>query len=133
MIFDHIGLFVRDLAVGRRRLAALLPIAHFTDMITDPLIRVQIQFGVDGTGVRYELVAPFGEGNPVEGVLASGKNILNHVAYRVADLDAALTRLEDEGCIALGPPTPAVAFGGARVVFLFTPLKFILELIDGVP
>ena len=130
MTFDHIGLFVRDLAQGRERLSALLPIARYTDAIEDSLLRVRIQFGTDTSGIRYELVAPFGDGNPVDGVLKSGKNVLNHVAYRVADFARAIARLEGEGCIALGPAKPAVAFDGAQVIFLFTPLKFIVELID---
>jgi hypothetical protein len=29
-----------------------------------------------------------------------------------------------------GPARPAVAFGGRRVIFLLTPLRFILELIE---
>jgi methylmalonyl-CoA/ethylmalonyl-CoA epimerase len=130
MIFDHIGLFVRDLASGNKRLAALFPIVRITDPIEDPLLKVRIQFAIDESGIRYELVAPFGEGNPVDGVLASGKNILNHVAYRVPAFDTAVARLESEGCVPLGPALPAVAFGGARVIFFYTPLKFIVELID---
>mgnify|MGYP003339263651 CR=1 FL=1 len=37
--------------------------------------------------------------------------------------DRAIARLEGQGCIALGPAKPAVAFDGAQVIFLFTPLK----------
>ena len=130
MIFDHIGLFVRDLATGRSQLASLLPITTWTDPVDDPVIRVRIQFGYDPSGIRYELIAPHGEGNPVEGALAAGVNILNHVAYRVPRLDDEITRLRRERCIPTGRPRPAVAFGGRRVVFLLTPMGFILELIE---
>jgi methylmalonyl-CoA/ethylmalonyl-CoA epimerase len=130
MIFDHIGIFVKNLSTGEKHLRSILGIERFTETITDPVIRVQIRFGIDASGIRYELVAPHGPGNPVDGVLSSGKNILNHVAYRVADIDAEISRLEGDGSILLGPAVPAVAFGGARVAFLFTPLKLILELIE---
>ena len=80
MIFDHIGIFVDDLARGRRILSTLLPVTAFTDPVDDPGLRVRVQFGTDASGVRYELVAPFGDGDPVSGVLKSGKNVLNHVA-----------------------------------------------------
>jgi methylmalonyl-CoA/ethylmalonyl-CoA epimerase len=109
----------------------LIPIADLSEPIEDPGLKVRIQFATDTSGVRYELVAPFGEGDPVSGVLTSGQAILNHVAYRVADLDAALARLRAEGALPLGPPSPAVAFGGRRVVFLLTRLRFILELVEG--
>jgi methylmalonyl-CoA/ethylmalonyl-CoA epimerase len=128
--FDHIGIFVKDIAEGGERLSALLPIARRSEVFEDPLIKVRVQFLYDSRGICYELVAPFGEGNPVDGVLKSGKNVLNHVAYQVENLEAAVAQLSEDGALALGPPCPAVAFGGARVVFLFTPLKFILELIE---
>jgi len=131
MIFDHIGLFVADLDQGRRKLKALLPIAAFSEPVEDAGLKVRIQFATDASGVRYELVAPFGEGDPVSGVLASGQAILNHVAYRVEDLDADMARLRAEGALPLGPPAPAIAFGGRRGVFLLTRVRFILELVEG--
>ncbi len=130
MIFDHVGLFVRSLEEGRATLAAMLPIRHWDAPVDDPLIRVRIQFGHDASGLRYELVAPLAPGNPVDGALASGANLLNHVAYLVDDLDAELRRLRRGRCIPTGAPRPAVAFGGRRVVFLLTPLGVILELIE---
>lgn len=133
MIFDHIGLFVRSLELGREKLAATLPIARWTDPVDDALLKVRVQFGADPAGIRYELVAPFGEGNPVDAVLASGKNILNHVAYRVDSMAAAMATLRDKGSMPLGKPQPAQAFGGKPVVFMLTPLRFILELIGEAP
>jgi len=108
----------------------LLNISDWTGVFEDPLIKVRIQFGRDASGLRYELIAPFGDGNPVDGALAAGVNILNHVAYRVDDLDQELARLRRDRCVPTTRPRPAVAFGGRRVVFLMTPLGFILELIE---
>lgn len=130
MIFDHIGLFVADLEAGRAKLSALLPIADESDPIDDAGLKVRVQFCYDTLGICYELVAPFGEGNPVSGVLESGKAVLNHVAYRVVDLQAEAARLRREGAIPLGPARPAVAFGGRDVMFFLTPLRFIIELIE---
>lgn len=130
MIFDHIGLFVRDIDAGRRQLQALLPIESWSGVIDDPGINVRVQFGVDRSAIRYELVAPLAEPNPVAGVLATGKNILNHVAYRCRDLDSAMEGLRCQGAAPLGRPQPAAAFGGSRVVFFLTPLRFIIELIE---
>lgn len=130
MIFDHIGLFVRDIEIGRRQLGTLLPIAHWTEVVDDPLMKVRVQFGVDGSGIRYELVAPFGEPNPVARVLDEGKTILNHVAYRCADFESACAALRREGAMPLGRPQPAAAFDGSRVAFYLTPLRFIVELVE---
>ena len=130
MIFDHIGLFVADLAIGQQKLSALLPIASVSDSIDDAGLKVRVQFCTDTCGIRYELVAPFGEGNPVSGVLENGKAVLNHVAYRVADLKTEAARLRREGAIPLGSARPAVAFEGRLVMFFLTPLRFIIELIE---
>lgn len=130
MQFDHIGIFVRDIASGHQKLSALLPIARSSEVFQDPLLLVQVQFLYDATGVCYELVAPFGEGNPIDGVLKSRKNVLNHIAYTTPELDAELERLRADGAFPLGPPRPAVAFGGKRVAFLMTAMNFIIELVE---
>jgi methylmalonyl-CoA/ethylmalonyl-CoA epimerase len=133
VIFDHVGLFVAELEIGRQTLSALLPIVETSEPIDDPELKVRVQFCTDSSGICYELVAPFGEGNPVSGALANGKAILNHVAYRVTDLKAESQRLRNEKSMPLGPARPAVAFGGRKVVFFLTPLKFIIELIEEFP
>ncbi len=130
MRFDHIGLFVSDLSHGRERLAALLPIVRFSEEFNDPLLHVRVQFCIDVSNISYELVAPLGEDNPVSAVLASGRNILNHIAYRVDSLEAAMASLRKQGSLPIGPPAPAVAFGGARVAFFLTPFRFLIELIE---
>ena len=77
MIFDHIGLFVRDLADGRQHLSALLGIVAWTDPVDDPTINVRIQLGTDSSAIRYELIAPLGPGSPADMALASGNNLLD--------------------------------------------------------
>lgn len=130
MKFDHIGIFVSDLAVGMQGIESLFPVARASVVFTDPLLQVQVQFLYDDAGICYELVAPFGPANPIDGILKSRKNILNHVAYRTDTLDAKVAQLRDDGAFPLGPARPAVAFGGKRVIFLLTKLNFIIELID---
>ncbi len=130
MIFHHIGIFVADIEQGYEKLARTLPITSREATIEDAGLKVKVAFCYDSSGMRYELVAPFGEGNPVSGVLASGKAILNHMAYTVPNLSAAAQTLRKEGAIPLGPARPALAFGGQAVMFFLTPLRFIIELIE---
>ena len=133
MEFDHLGVFVKTLEQGRDMLKAILPIAAISDPIHDPLLRVSVQFLCDTSGIRYELVAPNGPGNPVDAVLSQQRNILNHVAYRTKDFDTQVIRLREARCMPLCEPRPALAFCGARVMFFLTPLRMILELIESVP
>lgn len=133
MQFDHIGVFVKTLDQGRAGLLEMLPIAKVGQVFHDPLLKVSVQFLHDTSGICYELVAPNGEGNPVDAVLADKRSILNHVAYKVADFDAGVEQLRQARCMPLGMPQPAVAFGGARVVFFLTPLRMIVELVEARP
>ena len=130
MHFDHIGVFVSDIEHGRALLSALLPITRRSETFYDPLLQVAVQFLYDRSGICYELVAPNGPKNPIETVLKTRKNVLNHVAYRVDDIEAKLSELRDAGCFPITEARPAVAFGGRRVVFLYTPLNFIIELVE---
>ncbi|MDE1176990.1 MAG: VOC family protein [Edaphobacter sp.] len=130
MTFDHIGLVVGDMAEGRQALTALFGIDRWTQVFEDPGIGVYVQFGRTEEGPCYELIAPLGEASPVQTALKRGINILNHVAYLTADLDAEAKRLEALGSLMAGPAKPAVAYGGARVQFWITPQRFMVELIE---
>jgi len=129
--FDHLGLVVKRLEKGRERMSALLAISQWTDPIEDDVNRVRLQFGRDPSGVVYELLEPLGEDSPVYGALQSGKAILNHVAYAVEDLAAGAAHLVAAGAFEVAEPKPAIAYGGRPIQFFVTPLRFVIELIEG--
>jgi len=130
MQFDHLGLVVKTLAKGRKVLAETLLIADWTEVFRDPVNGVVLQFGRDPSGMVYELLEPLDEASPVYPALSGGKAILNHVAYRVGDLAAEAERLRRAGTAPAAEPKPAIAYGGRRVQFFVTPLRFIVELIE---
>jgi len=123
--FHHIGLFVKNIEYGLNKLSELIDIKEVEDKIVDDELCVIVLFVLDCDGVRYELVAPNGLDNPVDGVLNSKKNILNHIAYTSMSFDEDILNLRDKGCIPLGPTKKAKAFSGARVIFFYT-LRFYL-------
>jgi methylmalonyl-CoA/ethylmalonyl-CoA epimerase len=128
--FDHLGLVVKDMAEGREFLQSTIGIDRWTEVFEDPVIGVYVQFGRTEEGPCYELIAPLGDQSPVTNAMKSGKNILNHVAYLVSNLEAEGEKLRDKGCGATSEPKPAVAYGGARVQFWISPLRFMIELIE---
>ncbi len=128
--FDHVGLVVKSLAKGRKGLSQALRIGNWTAPITDNVNGVHLQFGRDCAGIVYELLEPIDHTSPVFTALSSGKAILNHVAYLVADLDKEASHLRTSGCGPAGPPNPAIAYNGARIQFFVTPVRFIIELIE---
>ena len=131
LVFDHLGLIVSDLAAGRAFLEGSLGISHWSDVVDDDGLGVSVQFGAApaGAGPVYELVAPRGQSSPIAGQLGRGKGVLNHLAYRTADLEASAAHLRETGCFATSEPQAAVAYGGALVQFWVSPLRFLIELI----
>ena len=130
MQFDHLGLVVKSLAKGRKALSEILSIHDWTAEFRDPVNGVTLQFGRDPAGVVYELLEPIDETSPVYNALSTGKAILNHVAYRVADLAAHAEAMRNAGCMPTSEPKPAVAYGGRKIQFFVTPLRLIIELIE---
>jgi len=130
MKFDHLGVVVPTLNEGRAHLSAALQVAEWSREFADPLNGVFVQFGRDRLAMCYELVAPLGSNSPVALALRKREAILNHVAYRVDLLEPQVNRLRDLYFHPLGTPKPAVAYEGRNILFLMSPLNFIVELIE---
>jgi methylmalonyl-CoA/ethylmalonyl-CoA epimerase len=131
MKFDHIGVAAGTLERGREVLRETLEIVEWSAEFADPVNHIYCQFGRDASGVCYELVAPLDDQSPIGKAVRTRANVLHHVAYLCADLDAEAARLEQAGCVVVTQPAPAIAFGGARIQFFFNGgLGFILELIE---
>jgi methylmalonyl-CoA/ethylmalonyl-CoA epimerase len=128
--FHHIGLFVKDINYGLEELNKIISVKDIGEIIVDDLLLVNVLFVIDHDGIRYELVSPNGIGNPVDGALNSKKNILNHIAFTSKNFDFDILNLRNSGCLPLGTPKKAKAFGGSQIIFFLTPLGFIYELIE---
>jgi methylmalonyl-CoA/ethylmalonyl-CoA epimerase len=127
---DHLGIVVPTLEAGRAAMVGIFEIRDWTREFRDEINRVYVQFGRDPTGVCYELIAPLAPDSPVSSALRKADRILNHVAYITADLEAAGAKLCEGGALVLDKPKPAIAYGGRRIQFFFTPLQFIVELVE---
>ena len=129
--FHHIGQAVAD--IGRHVEEFLRPVfgdLPITAAVADPIQRVRVCFVTMPGGVTIELVEPHGEQSPVRDIVGSSRGGLYHVFYEVPDLDRALAALRRMRCLPLGRPVPAVAFGGRRIVFLITPQRDLIELLE---
>jgi methylmalonyl-CoA/ethylmalonyl-CoA epimerase len=130
MKFDHIGVVVSDLAKGRLILTEMFDIQQWTEAVEDIGIGVYVQFGLGLNGPCYELIAARDASSPIRGALKGDKNILNHVAYLVPNLELAAENLRRIGCFPASEAQPAVAYHGKRVQFFINPLRFMVELIE---
>lgn len=126
----HIGVAVSDIA----RAADVYRENGYLcgETIFDPLQNVNICFAEKTDEVRTELIAPAGENSPVSAVLkkSGGEPEACHVCYAVADIEKTIADLRKEGWLPLKPPVPAVAFGNAKVAFLFSREAGLIELLE---
>jgi methylmalonyl-CoA/ethylmalonyl-CoA epimerase len=76
-----------------------------------------------------ELVQPNGDNSPVLNFLKRGGG-LHHLCYEVKNLDARLAYSNELGEKIVRPPRPAVAFGGRRIAWVFTPNRLLVEFLE---
>jgi methylmalonyl-CoA/ethylmalonyl-CoA epimerase len=130
MHFDHIGIVVADLSLGRSTLEIGYGVTSWTDEYDDAINDVWVQFGRDATGICYELIAPLSSSSPVLRAQRQGTNITNHLAFTVPSLDHQREKLILHGFHPLADPKPAVAYGGARIQFFLSPINSLIELVE---
>jgi 2-polyprenyl-3-methyl-5-hydroxy-6-metoxy-1,4-benzoquinol methylase/catechol 2,3-dioxygenase-like lactoylglutathione lyase family enzyme len=123
----HIGYLTRDLERSRQRWldrGAELLLGPVTDLGMD--CRVAF-LRAPGTAALIELVSPYSEESPLARRI--DRNPLDHLAYSVRDLDAAIAAREQLGARVVHGPTTASAFR-SRVAFALDGDGLLTELIE---
>jgi methylmalonyl-CoA epimerase len=112
---DHIGVAVEDLGAAAELYGVSLemPEVHRETVAGQGVEAVLLDVG-DG---HVELLAPLSEDTPVGRFLQRRGPGLHHVAYRVADIDAALQAARAAG-LRLVDERPRDGIRGSRVAFL---------------
>ena len=129
--FHHVGFAVASiekLAPGFVRSLG----AHWNgEIIHDPSqeARVAFLYCGDQGNPAVELVEPAGETSPLHKFLNRGGG-LHHICYEVGSLDAQLRESRAGKCLVVKNPLPAVAFGGRRIAWVYTPEKLLVEYLE---
>jgi methylmalonyl-CoA/ethylmalonyl-CoA epimerase len=132
--FHHIGYAVPSIeAYLRDYMRPLFRPVAVSDITADPVQQVSVCFATLQGGTVIELVEPLGANSPVRQIIGSQRGGLYHLCFEADDFDGELKRFRARRCMPLGRPTAAPAFGGRRIVFLLTPQRDLLELLDGQP
>jgi methylmalonyl-CoA/ethylmalonyl-CoA epimerase len=129
MIIDHIGVVVGSIEAAAAYYTSHFGLREIGGRIVDPLQDVELQFLEDDTGARVELVRPLSGDSPAARALKAGGG-LNHICYRVADLEASVRSLVAKDAKVVREPLPAVAFDGRRVTFLYTRQRELIEIVE---
>jgi methylmalonyl-CoA/ethylmalonyl-CoA epimerase len=112
---DHIGVAVEDLdaAIALHEEAYGMAVAH-REVVEEQGVEAVL---LDVGSSHVELLRPLQPDTAVGRFLASRGPGLHHVAYRVADIEAALDALRDRG-LQLIDETPRAGIRDSRVAFL---------------
>jgi methylmalonyl-CoA epimerase len=114
-VIDHVGVAVDDIesALALYRDALGMPLVHRETVPEQGVEAALLDVG-DG---HIELLQPLGAETPVGKFLARKGPGLHHVAYRVADVEQALSTLAQAG-LRLIDEHPRTGIRGSRVAFL---------------
>lgn len=112
---DHIGVAVADLDAAIDLHADLygMPLVHRETIAEQGVEAALLEAGAS----HVELLAPLRGDTPVGRFLAKRGPGLHHVAYQVADVEAALQALRDQGA-RLIDEAPRTGIRGTQIAFL---------------
>lgn len=127
MRVDHIGYAVRDIDKARKTMEVLG--YSFKSVIEDKDRNIFIAFG-ELDGYCIELVSPLGDGTPVDSILTKNGPMPYHICYRSSDIESDIAMLSESKFRVVIPLAPAVAFGGKRVVFLYSLSIGLVEIVE---
>ena len=129
--FHHLGVAVRSIEKALPSYEKLFGYRLLSGPFRDPIQHVSVCFLGRGEGgdITIELVEPADEDSPVGKLLDKGAGAY-HLCYEAADMDEALRRVADQGCIIVAKPAPAVAFGNRRIAWFYTPARQLIEVLE---
>lgn len=132
MRLDHIGVVVRDLEASQKYYQDLFGFKEFSAVIDEPEQKVKIIFvrGGQPGSADIELIQPVGEDSAVYNFLKKTGGGLHHLAYEVQDLDQSIEHFKKEKAIPIGNIYAGAGHKGRRVVWFYSRLKELIELIE---
>jgi methylmalonyl-CoA/ethylmalonyl-CoA epimerase len=125
----HIGIVVRDLAAQGAAYADTLGSIPCSEVIHDPVQKVRVQFWRHDAGSLIELIEPVSEDSPAWRSSRQGGG-LDHLCYETENLDLEIERCLQKGGMLTREVSPAVAFGGRRIAFVYFLELGLIEFVE---
>ena len=130
MKIEHIGIVVDKIETALEYYNLNFGYISEGQIYTDKNQDVKIAFmSAPFNNLRIELISPISDESPISNFLAKGGG-LNHICYEVLDIRKAISTFVSNGSKLISGPTPAVAFQGHEIAFLFTRGREIIELVE---
>lgn len=128
----HIGLAVEAFEPTAEFLVSFFGYRVTSGPFDDTGQRVRVLFLTAewGEGAALELVAPLTEDSPIRSMLRKTGGGSYHSCFETDDLEGALEQAVAQSCVVVSGPAPAVAFGGRRIAWIYTPARQLFELLE---
>ena len=117
----HIGIVVPNLERAVASYAGAFEFQETTLPFHDQAQRVRVAFVCTGGDAWLEFIEPVGADSPVTQFLAKTGGGYHHLAFEVADIEAAVREFEAARAVVVC--RPVIGFEGRRVAFLFPNLQ----------
>ena len=118
LMLDHVGIAVEDLNESLKLYTGLLGLElKGTETVEEQKVRTAFLPLGDGSGTEIELLESTDPEGPIGKFIANKGPGIQHLAFRVDDIDAALAELKAAG-LRLIDEKPRYGAGGARIAFL---------------
>jgi methylmalonyl-CoA/ethylmalonyl-CoA epimerase len=126
----HLGFVVASIAQSGAGFANSLGLPWSGEIIHDPLQNARVSFLRSSLHEpAIELVEPAGDNSDLHKFVAKGGGF-HHVCYEVSSLENQLQQSRAVGCLIVKRPVPAVAFGGRRITWVYTPERLLVEYLE---
>ena len=130
MKINHIGIAVKSLETALEYYNNNFGYIPEGKIYRDSKQDVKVAFmSAPFNNIRIELIAPLSDESPISNFLDGGGG-LNHICYEVEDINESISIFVSGGSKLISGPTPAVAFEGKKIAFLFTKGREIIELVE---
>jgi methylmalonyl-CoA/ethylmalonyl-CoA epimerase len=129
----HVGIVVPNLERAVQQYAGAFEFQETTVPFDDKAQRVRVAFVRVGDDTWLEYIEPASANSPVTQFLAKTRGGYHHVAFEVADIDAAVQEFEASRAVVVC--RPVAGFEGRRVAFLFPNLQpnLLTEFVESRP
>lgn len=127
----HVGVAVPHLEKAAQTLDRLFGYKTVSGPFDDPIQRVTVSFLQQAMtdAAAIELIAPLTDDAPIRAMLAKDIGAY-HFCFETTDMDGALAHVKRQGCMVVSGPSPAVAFGGRRIAWIYAPTRQLFELVE---
>jgi len=131
MKLHHVGIVTSDIKSGIQHHKTLFNFHPITEIVEDAIQKVAVVLlsGPEAGSVPIELIAPLTDDSPVSNILKE-RTRLYHLCFLVEDIEETLKNARRHGAVIISRPAPAKLHNGKRIAFMYTPDKYIVELLE---